>query len=260
MSQKISIRAWFLGSRLDIRELDRVRLLAHSPVIMKTGPDEWVVAFRFGVVVLFGHKIRQEEQMLKTLEGLVSGAFSHPESEEAELVIDADLKDTVNHEGHIVVIDKSPERLQIIAQILAKSVVLAHYEKAVASTFERFENLVEQLRDGLSPGKGRAVIHEVGNALAILTRTVGKVEVAEKPELTWDNPQLDKFYQRLAAEYELHDRDLILSRKLELPWRIAESYLDILNNRQGHRLEWYIIILIMIEIFLTLAEKLHVFS
>jgi len=78
--------------------------------------------------------------------------------------------------------------------------------------------------------------------------------------LTWDNPQLDKFYQRLAAEYELHDRDLILSRKLELLWRIAESYLDILNNRQGHRLEWYIIILIMIEIFLTLAEKLHVFS
>ncbi|NDG88991.1 MAG: RMD1 family protein [Gammaproteobacteria bacterium] len=174
MSQKISIRAWFLGSRLDIRELDRARLLAHSPVTLKTGPDEWVVAFRFGVVVLFGHKIRQEEQMLKTLEGYVSGAFSHPESEEAELLIDADLKDTVNHEGHIVVIDKSPERLQIIAQILAKSVVLAHYEKAVATTFERFENLVEQLRDGLSPGKGRAVIHEVGNALAILTRTVAQ--------------------------------------------------------------------------------------
>ena len=38
------------------------------------------------------------------------------------------------------------------------------------------------------------------------------------------------------------------------------SNLDILNNRQGHRLEWYIIILIMIEIFMTLAEKLHVFS
>jgi uncharacterized Rmd1/YagE family protein len=138
-------------------------------------------------------------------------------------------------------------------------VVLAHYEKAVASTFERFENLIERLRQGLSPRNGQDVINEVGKALTILTRTVGRVEITEKPDLTWDSPHLDRLYQRLASEYELHDRDLILSRKLDLLWRIAETYLDLLNNRQGHRLEWYIIILILIEIALTLAEKLDLF-
>ena len=51
----------------------------------------------------------------------------------------------------------------------------------------------------------------------------------------------------------------MLTRKLDLLWRIAETYLDLLNNRQGHRLEWYIIILILIEIALSLAENLHLF-
>ena len=115
------------------------------------------------------------------------------------------------------------------------------------------------MRQGLSPRKGRDVINEIGQALTILTRTVGRVEVTEKPDLTWENPDLDRLYQRLAREYELHDRDLMLTRKLDLLWRIAETYLDLLNNRQGHRLEWYIIILILIEIALTLAENLHLF-
>jgi uncharacterized Rmd1/YagE family protein len=260
MTEALTIRAWFLGTRLEIRELDPTRVIAHSPLTLAIAPGQWIVAFRFGVVVLFGFIEEEERAWLERLGGLVTGSFEHPESETIDLLIDPDQYDSINNDGQLVVVDHSVERIQIIAHTLAKSVVLAHYENAVASTFERFENLIEQLRKGLSPRKGRDVINEVGNALTILTRTVGRVEVTEKPDLTWENPMLDRLYQRLAGEYELHDRDLILSRKLDLLWRIAETYLDLLNNRQGHRLEWYIIILIIIEIALTVAEKLHLFA
>ena len=43
-------------------------------------------------------------------------------------------------------------------------------------------------------------------------RMVGRVEVAEKPEIVWDDPRLDRLYERLATEYELRDRDRALSR------------------------------------------------
>lgn len=260
MAQALPVLAKFLGARIEIRDLDQTRALAHAPLTLSLGPERWAVVFRFGVIVLFGLNSAEELETLDRLGGFVSGKFAAPETETAEMLIDPAERDHVNAEGQLVIQDRSVERLQIMAHALAKSVVLAYYEKSVASNFERFEKLIEQLRLGLSPKQGGDVLNEVGQALAILSRTVGKVEVTEKPELTWDNPALDRLYQRLALEYELHDRDLILSRKLDLLWRIAETYLDLLNHRQGHRLEWYIVILIVIEIALTLAEKFHLIA
>jgi len=256
----LEVSAWFLGSRLDLRELEPDRAIAHTPLTLAIAPQRWVVAFRFGVVVFFGLDADEEQIWLGRLASRVTGTLESPEHEATMIQVDHDQHDSISADGHLVLAECSVERIQIIAQVLAKSVVLAHYEKAVASTFERFESLIERLRQGLSPRQGRDVINEVGKALTILTGTVGRVEVTEKPDLTWESPHLDRLYQRLASEYELHERDLILSRKLDLLWRIAETYLDLLNNRQGHRLEWYIIILILIEIVLTLAEKLHLFT
>ena len=255
----LDVSAWFLGSRLDVRELEPNQAIAHTPLTLAIAPQRWLVAFRFGVVVFFGFDAADERFWLDRLSSRLTGTLDPPEHEATELQIDPGQPDSISADGHLVLSETSVDRIQIIAQVLAKSVVLAHYEQAVARTFERFENLIERLRQGLSPRKGRDVINEVGQALTILTRTVGRVEVTEKPDLTWENPDLDRLYQRLAREYELHDRDLMLTRKLDLLWRIAETYLDLLNNRQGHRLEWYIIILILIEIALTLAENLHLF-
>ena len=81
--------------------------------------------------------------------------------------------------------------------------------------------------------------------------TVGRVEVSEKPELTWNNPVLDRLYEHLAYEFELADRDLFLSRKLELITLTAEMYQNLLQNSRGHRVEWYIVVLIFVEIALS---------
>jgi uncharacterized Rmd1/YagE family protein len=257
MAEILHVRAWFLGSRIDVRELEQTRVLAQAPLTISAGRHGWAVVFRFGVVVLFGLSSVEEAETLRALSAFVVGKLDEPELETMEIIIDAGQPEQINTESRLVLADTGVSRLQMAAQALAKSAVLSHYEKAVAHTFERFEHLVEQLRQGLSPRRGRAVLNEIGNALSILIRTVGRVEVTEKPELTWDDPSLDRLYQRLAVEYELQDRDLALSRKLDLVWRMAETYLDLVNHRQGMRVEWYIVALILFEIVLTLTDKLH---
>jgi uncharacterized Rmd1/YagE family protein len=81
---------------------------------------------------------------------------------------------------------------------------------------------------------------------------VGRVEVAEKPEIVWDDAALDRLYEHLAAEYELRDRDRALTRKLEVASRTVETYLDMLQHRQTLRVEWYIVTLILVEIVLVM--------
>jgi len=58
----------------------------------------------------------------------------------------------------------------------------------------------------------------------------------------------------MAEEYELIERHRSLERKLELISKTAETLLGLLQNQRSHRVEWYIVILIVIEVFLTLYE------
>jgi uncharacterized Rmd1/YagE family protein len=47
---------------------------------------------------------------------------------------------------------------------------------------------------------------------------------------------------------------MALERKLELVSRTAETLLDLLQDKRTLRVEWYIVILIVVEIVLTLYE------
>lgn len=83
---------------------------------------------------------------------------------------------------------------------------------------------------------------------------VGQVEVVDKPELLWEHPELERLYLRLEDEFEIRERHAALQRKFELVSRTAQTALEVLRNRQNLRVEWYIVILIVVEILLTLYQ------
>jgi uncharacterized Rmd1/YagE family protein len=142
-----------------------------------------------------------------------------------------------------------------VSHVLAKSTVLAYYEERVAAVFDRIECLASDFQRGVRrPSYGRELLRQIGDVLLTQAQTVGRVEVTEKPEMVWDDAALDRLYERLSAEYELRERDLALGRKLDLIARTAQTYLDLLQNRQGLRVEWYIVILILVEIVLILYD------
>jgi uncharacterized Rmd1/YagE family protein len=85
---------------------------------------------------------------------------------------------------------------------------------------------------------------------------VGRVEVREKPEMLWENAELERFYPRLEREYELRERAAGLERKLDLISRTARTALDLLQQQRNLRVEWYIVVLIVVEIMLTLYGML----
>ena len=147
------------------------------------------------------------------------------------------------------------ERLQLVAEVLAKSVVLDRYEGVVAKSFQRIEPLADTLQRSGRPGsRGRELLRHIGDTLSIQGRMVGRVEISEKPDLLWYHPAHESLYARLEDEYELHERHLALERKLDLISRTAETLLGILQNKRSLRVEWYITVLIVFEILLTLYQ------
>ena len=250
--EKFVGRAFFVGQRLDLRAFEKASRLMVSPLMISAGSQGVAVLFRYGVVVLFGLDAVEEIAFLNDLRVFVVQPFEKVESEEVDLV--RATEDGVDG-SHIQLSEFNLQRLQVVADVLAKSVVLGHYEAALAQTFDRIEPLAIRLQRGARfMFQSRELLRHIGEVLLIQSKMVGRVEVSEKPELLWEQPQYERLFSRLEDEYELRERHMALERKLELVSRTAETLLELLQNRRTLRVEWYIVILIVVEIVLTLYE------
>jgi required for meiotic nuclear division protein 1 len=85
-------------------------------------------------------------------------------------------------------------------------------------------------------------------------RVSGRVAVAEKPDVVWDRPDLERLYARLQDEYELKERAEALSRKLSVISDTAEMLTDMIDTQRSLRLEVIIVLLILFEIVITTYE------
>lgn len=254
MLRAIIARAWYLGVRLDDSAWGHGPAVALAPRAWPVGASGLAVTFRFGAVVLFDLNDAEETELLSGLAPFVREPLPQPELETLTIVLDPGQTERIGPDGALSLHEASVERLQTVAVAMAKSAVLSHYEQRVAQVFDRIEDMAHRLRHGSGPRRGGNLMREIGEVLLTQARTVGRVEVTEKPEITWDRPELDRLYDRLAREFELYDRDLALNRKLVLIAGTAHTHLDLLFSRRSLRVEWYIVILIVIEIVISLYE------
>jgi len=228
--------------------------LASSPLMIKAGDQGIAILFRYGAAVLFGLDAAERTDFLSHLAPLVRGAFTFPETENADLHLNTSGVERIK-DGYILLHDFSLERLQIVADILAKTAVLAHYETRLATVFDQIEPFAASLQhQGGTTRQGQELLRQLGNTLLVQHKIVGRVEIIDKPELLWESPELEHLYLRLENEYEIRERHLALERKLNLISRTAETILEFMQHRTSLRVEWYIVILIVAEILLSLYD------
>jgi uncharacterized Rmd1/YagE family protein len=212
--------------------------------------------FRYGAVVFFDAAPPGITDYLRQIAPQIRQPFPQGERETEMLDIRLDPvgKETIEH-NTLVLNDVSLEKLQLVADIMAKSLSLAHHEKGIERQFERIEPFAVNFDHWGRGGRAaRELLHNLGGALLAEHRVVAGTRVDDSPELLWDHPELERLWARLRDEFEIRERFAALHGKLSLISRTAETALELLQNRRALRVEWAIVGLIVFEIALTLAQ------
>src|SRR5271163_1584754 len=123
--QRITAHAVYVGDRINTTNFPGEALSA-APLAVQIRDAGIAILFRYGVIVFIGLAASDELEFLEKLAPRISGKFSRDEEETATIKLIAELEDQVSVGGSIDVRAMSLERLLIIADVLAKSVVLAH--------------------------------------------------------------------------------------------------------------------------------------
>jgi uncharacterized Rmd1/YagE family protein len=254
LGARISAHALHVGDRINTTGFEGEALSA-VPLAIRVGKTGVAVLFRYGVAVLIGLSPEDEAVLLKKLSPRIEGTLAPFEEETATVVLALDTEDQIQAGGPIQLRDMSPERLLVIADVLAKSVALAHDEREVAKVLEIIEPFARELADhGRTRRDRKGILKLIGNALLVQHRVSGRVAIGEKPDALWDRPDLERLYARLEDEYELKERVDALTRKLAVVAETANTLADIIDTRRSLRLELIVVMLIAFEIVVTFYQ------
>jgi len=247
-------RAVLVAERIDLKAWEAIDALAHNPLTVEVKGPGIATLYRYGVVVFFDVLPVEEMAFLAHLRPACTNPYKEPEIEELEIHIEGGIVESVK--GGVAYLENTAvERLQVVADILSKSALLSLYEREVAGEFDRIEPLAAALdRAGYLPGQSKELLKKIGSMLLVEQRMVGRAEITEKPDVLWDNPSLEGLFVRLEGEFEIKERHTAIERKLNLISSTVHTVLELVSSKHSLRVEWYIVMLIVLEILLTLYQ------
>jgi uncharacterized Rmd1/YagE family protein len=253
-TQQLTAHALQIGDRVNTAGFEG-QVLSNTPLALRTGANGTAVVFRYGVVVFIGLTSDEEAEFLERLQPRTFGRITPYEEEWAKIQIAKEAEEPIPVGGPILVREFSLDRLLVISDALAKSVVLGRDEREVANVFDTIEPFARELaRFGKTSRNRTDLLKLMGNALLVQHRVSGRVAVGEKPDVLWDRPDLERLYARLEDEYELSERVETLNRKLAVIADTATTLADIIDTQRSLRLEIIIVFLIAFEIVITFYE------
>lgn len=208
--------------------------------------------FPFGAMVLFnatewrGALQQQLKPFLRDTAERVSDKF--------ELEFAPDQKEHVEFKK-VVLCSMRPEKMKLVALVLAQSTSLEHYEMLADELMQKTAEITRDMASkGRTPKPTREMIRYIGVGFATRRDLVNHLSLLDPPETTWDDPDLHSLYGSLRSNFDLASRFRSLEYKLDLVRELAQMVVDLADSRRATILELTIILLIALEIVLYLAN------
>lgn len=135
----------------------------------------------------------------------------------------------------------------IISLALSQSVGLEIRERTLEMKMKESKELyseIEQLRI-----KDRARLMKFASSIAKERFDIlNQLYLLDKPDILWDDVQLESLYNQLSLQLELKSRFDVIEYKIAYLKESVEFAKDMINQKSSEFLEWIIIWLIVIEI------------
>lgn len=248
-----------LGDDIDIKRLMQEKS-SHIEYIRWEEPFKFkyaqgtVYVYSFGAVVGLNVPSNQFNSLVSELDEYVIGNVKHTATEILE-VINKDSKDKeieiFEDRVYLPKIDEGV--LSTVAFVLAQSVSLHRIEQKTGFLIDEIEKFLSEKG---KVAKGRKALGLAMKILKTRHEILSDVMILDKPDIAWENELYDQLYQKLARYYELSRRYKNVTTKLDHAFEVASVLLEIHSESKANFLEWMVILLFVLEIVISLIEKL----
>lgn len=255
-----TVVAYQVASAIDIRACRQQlqwQLLFHDSdeLYYKSSEEKFMYLFQYGMVSFFNMSLTDIKIALEQIQPFCFNYFSEKLSETVSVLINPN---TIKVQFDSVVLpEMDEEMIRLVMLNTSQSVALNRYSEITEDILkETNEHTLFLERKGKLDISGYKLKRFIGKVLNIKNKISENLYIFDAPEITWENERLNKLNQDLKLSFDLKDRYRLIHDRIEIIKENLELFKDIMDHRESSRLEWIIIILIVIEVIDLFVEKM----
>ena len=273
LSEKLAEQGLYKSDGL-VDELLPLCLYANAAYQVEGDADEMtkreIFFFEQGSVIFWNVPVLERENVLAFLKQVQFDSYPDETIREESELMSFSVTDGSNgssglKNGNIIL--KAREGASGTSQLekysfsdaIAASVKLGALEAILDGIIDSIEHLSDDMKRGRNIRLTREEAHKkMGEILALRHVLNLSSDLLDTPDFYWDREDLETLYHKTLAHLTVGKRTRVMNEKLSHCSDLMDLISTTLDNEHGHKLEWYIIILIMIEIvfeFLHFAER-----
>lgn len=161
------------------------------------------------------------------------------------------------HHASVSVPDLSPSTLRILLMYAAQSVALDFFETQaqllLADTKLHSQVLEQKGSIGLSGGQ---LARYIARSMNLKHRIVASLYILDSPDETWDNEDLDRLDRALKRTFDVQARYRSIAEDIQMAQENLDLFRELSQHRKSTLLEAIVILLILMELLNTVAEKI----
>jgi uncharacterized Rmd1/YagE family protein len=208
------------------------------------------LSLSYGVLVVWGMTLESMEVLFKKTKPFEEGKHHQTFTDEFTFITTG----TIGIKDDVIFLasDDVMEKLAI-SHGIAQSVKLQEFEIRAQSTIEDTVHIPKNIAQSGKTYLSRKQISKMRGNLYLVKSDINlRYDLLDTPEFFWEYPEVERPYELMAKYLDVRSRIEILNKKLEVIHELFSMLADEQNHKHAFALEWIIILLIAIEIFMFL--------
>jgi len=227
-----------------------------------------VFLFDYGVVVIWGMSLKEEQRFLKEMAKfeveklskddiqVENFNFYYTKEYQARIYNDfISLREKKNYMTKLAIshaLAQSTKVSQVLLYNTSRKLTIQQtslYEDLVDNTIDTTKEIPSQIAlTGRVNLTRKQINMQIGELFILRINIHLQGSVLDAPELMWAEPQLDPVYQAVRSYLEMDQRVSLLTERLDVIADLLQVLKDQLTHTHGEYLEWIVIVLIAAEV------------
>jgi len=145
---------------------------------------------------------------------------------------------------------------ELVSTVIAKSVALEKTEEHLSTILDTLETMIDKLEKGKLNVGNKEIAKTTSKIVRHEYNTIAYIMILDKPDITWTNSDAKNLYDMMSEFFELNDRYITLKEKTDILNNVLSGFSSISHSIRGLFVEWVIVILILVEVVLMVADLL----
>lgn len=220
-----------------------------------TDEGQYIYVFKYGVVCFLNYDPIRISEFLQLIYPFCKNKFD--ESLEEEFKIQTNSAKNKIGFSSIEIMGSDIEVLRLIMLNVSQSVALDYYQEQTSKLLEEtnYHTQILEAKGSLNIS-GINLKKYIGKTLLLKNRIAENLYIFDAPPETWEDENLNKIHNDLNRTFDLNERFRNIQEGLSIIKDNYELFRDLLQYRTSYRLEWVIIILIMVEVLNIFIPKI----